>query len=596
MQPPANDWPNTETARKGLYFAQTALLLLDDRSYESFRVQSLDTLARLAEIERIAEEITDHGVSYKNLVDPCKELGQTLKNDLAAQSIIGNESEFYINYFFSVDDGKARQYGSIGQAATFLYRKLLNYYQKRQENDIISIFDDEDFYQSIYGKTDIYLSFLINAGYNKAYIKKCLEDVFFNDPITRFDKRKIRRFFAYFPRDEKEFEVWIPVFGSTEKLLARLGIDRFKPTPGSAIPSALKSLIAASPNVSASDSFLKVIEPSRDAFTAARDAEIFPRIFRSITILQDKGVSLKGRDYSFVREKNASQYQLVQRGSHNLQELNEALTKPYAKFVRRYALTSLTKFEISSVERIISSSENVAHSRNNTSSETQLISVWSAIEILFGDPPDDDTRIKHYRKCLEPCICLNYPWRYSTAVFNALRKSHRKALDVAFGEAGIETSMDDSRKFQTLMFSPNFDKERTDLLAKLHANPSAVQTILNLRERFKSVSHTADTVKRHGERIGWQVSRIYRARNQFIHSGNVPSYIDSLAKNAYEYYRTALQNIIFRAENADGRSDIDMIVHSIENSMDYEAKRRKKFKAANPDEEFRELMRCLARH
>ena len=67
----------------------------------------------------------------------------------------------------------------------------------------------------------------------------------------------------------------------------------------------------------------------------------------------------------------------------------------------------------------------------------------------------------------------------------------------------------------------------------------------------------------HGQRVEWQIYRIYRARNHIVHAGDVPSFLDSLVLNAAEYYTAALTTIINRAHRQEDRSDVDQVVAEI---------------------------------
>lgn len=76
----------------------------------------------------------------------------------------------------------------------------------------------------------------------------------------------------------------------------------------------------------------------------------------------------------------------------------------------------------------------------------------------------------------------------------------------------------------------------------------------------------------HRKRLGWQIHRIYRARNQLVHSGKVPTYLDSLIMNIFEYYRSSISTIVQVAKTERRRSDIDQIVAEI--GINYEVMRQ----------------------
>src|SRR5690606_5747418 len=73
-------------------------------------------------------------------------------------------------------------------------------------------------------------------------------------------------------------------------------------------------------------------------------------------------------------------------------------------------------------------------------------------------------------------------------------------------------------------------KEYEDLRDKIRSGFSDFHL---LSERFKYIEHllsspanTKKSIDAHDERIGWQIRRIYRARNLVVHDGKTPSYTD----------------------------------------------------------------------
>ena len=79
-------------------------------------------------------------------------------------------------------------------------------------------------------------------------------------------------------------------------------------------------------------------------------------------------------------------------------------------------------------------------------------------------------------------------------------------------------------------------------------------------------------IENHEQRIAWQLHRIYRARNNIVHAGRVPTFLDSIVLNIDEYYRAALGTIVNRASREAGLTDIDQLVFEI--GAEYRVHRR----------------------
>lgn len=53
-----------------------------------------------------------------------------------------------------------------------------------------------------------------------------------------------------------------------------------------------------------------------------------------------------------------------------------------------------------------------------------------------------------------------------------------------------------------------------------------------------------DGLNAHTRRVGWQIRRIYRARNMIVHCGITPSYINLLIENIHDYLDHIIRKII----------------------------------------------------
>jgi hypothetical protein len=113
------------------------------------------------------------------------------------------------------------------------------------------------------------------------------------------------------------------------------------------------------------------------------------------------------------------------------------------------------------------------------------------------------------------------------------------------------------------MFDPRFTNQNRRLFGICSDNPLALHRLWKLHRDFSSPEMLLKTLKAHQSRVEWQVHRIYRSRNQLVHAGNVPPYLESLVLNAFEYYRSAINAILLRTSKEDKKSDIDQVVAEV---------------------------------
>lgn len=94
-------------------------------------------------------------------------------------------------------------------------------------------------------------------------------------------------------------------------------------------------------------------------------------------------------------------------------------------------------------------------------------------------------------------------------------------------------------------------------------NPLAMHRLWKINSDYGTPKSAAQAISEHFDRVTWQIHRIYRARNQLVHAGRTPTYLESVIINAAEYYRAATSTIVRSAAKEDGKSDIDQIVAEI---------------------------------
>ena len=132
-----------------------------------------------------------------------------------------------------------------------------------------------------------------------------------------------------------------------------------------------------------------------------------------------------------------------------------------------------------------------------------------------------------------------------------------------------EANEQDNRiNFAAVLFLPEHEPLRKRLCSLCAQNPLALHRLWKLSCDYGSPAAMRAAIAGHQSRVEWQVFRIYRARNQLVHAGQIPTYLDSLVMNLAEYYRSAIFALVGRASRQDGESDIDQVVAEV--GIDYQ--------------------------
>lgn len=270
---------------------------------------------------------------------------------------------------------------------------------------------------------------------------------------------------------------------------------------------------------------------------------------RAITALSPSHVLLRWWPQSFVKRPNARSGSVVGKYDAIFNDLQLDTSGTAANQIRRSSQYLAAGFLDSSKERI-SSALSYAHlAKASLSDESRMISIWSAFEILVRNPPIGQTRIVHYREMISPLICR----RYGRDSLLAVKQYVERVEDDVLAEILDEIAADrehDLPTFAHLLCGAEYEREQDRLFQLFQDNPLMQYRLWAFRKNFARPKAYQRSVKAHIDRVNWQIERIYRARNQIVHAGQTPKFIDSLSKNAEEYFRATANPLVARGKNA----------------------------------------------
>jgi len=133
-----------------------------------------------------------------------------------------------------------------------------------------------------------------------------------------------------------------------------------------------------------------------------------------------------------------------------------------------------------------------------------------------------------------------------------------------------DKTSEDEEAFKMLIYAvalDEFSDEFDLLLSSCSHNPLAYFMLSSIKRKYGTPKNHLETIESHERKVSWQVSRIYRARNQIVHSGTIPSFAEALTLNAYEYLSAAISAISIRFSESGNLQKIDNAVEYI--GIDY---------------------------
>ena len=561
MRPPKNDWPNTAASRGVLMFAQLMSEMLTPTTFESFRVFSLGTIARVDEAIELILDVDRNRIPRAALEPPIAEIIWSLAKDPVVDELLGEHR-------IALAELVKRQDYNLGElrARLILMQRLLSAsYKTALETNIVRTFSDTTKRIELRQCAGFYCSHLINLGYSKPYIAEQVERMFFQTSMRRTGKQSLSRFFKLFDGKEKKFVVYATLDDRFSHFVRDLG---FTVMEMSQLPTEVAAALNVSENSGCEHFSLVHKTEAKDDYAAMIVIYDLIGSFRALTYMDLYGLSAVSGPIMFVCRPRSNEGKARQKITFSFERQRPSTTtRPVARSYRNitnYSQRILRTFDVGSFGRMLASINTYALARQSSSSESQLTALWSSIEVLLGQPARDETRIVYYTRLLIPCVCLRYVRRQIIAVCDEMLISYRRKFKHIISQDQYSKKPDQHAKFAAIMFLEENEHLRKELCVLCADNPLALHRLWKLHRDFSSTKSAADALKGHEARVYWQVCRIYRARNRVVHAGDAPSIMDSLVLNAAEYYTTAVAAIVNRANRQTASSDIDQIVAEID--------------------------------
>jgi hypothetical protein len=184
-----------------------------------------------------------------------------------------------------------------------------------------------------------------------------------------------------------------------------------------------------------------------------------------------------------------------------------------------------------------------------TAPESRLTNFWVSLEALLVD--HDGSIIEKITKYIPPSLALSYPGRLLRA--NAIElarfvqtngnNNSTEAADIR-GLLGIvqrgKVSIDPAALAELLVD----DNRASKLFALCSKNPLLIFRLNQMREKINDPGNLKNAIEAHRRGVGWQLSRIYRARNSLVHRGTLPPRAEILVQHLHTYVSMTLHYLI----------------------------------------------------
>lgn len=530
-----NNWPNTKNATRYKLFAELVVELVHSNSWDSYKCHTLSTVIKLQETAIYCEKIMDRTVPKGGLQPTIEEVNDAIRNDPIITGILREKKLSDLNLSLSFADPVEKTLGRV----ELLHDIASSVYQDFCEDSVRSICGEQGSKIQLQTITKLYISFLVNSGFSKSYILASADEVFKSKDIGRCTPTLLKRFFGHFDKDDrKKFQILFSGRASYIEFMANLfGLKTYKDQ--SALPTLPIENLPANFGAGAKKKIAVFSGiPASDPFSAAKAGETILGVTKSFHYLHPSQAGGSADRVIFVvdeKQNNATRVD-VRNLFQPHQHLRSRSSEPISvEGLTKYVFQGNTRGNRSRQDRLLRSLNSVALASNSSDLESRLVTIWSAFEALLPEPSKEEgkrVRITHFVPLIVPCACYDYLWaNFNECYENCAKQFGKDYVNCVVHHSGIKGA----KGLASVMLGEKGGKEA--ILKQVNNSPLMLNRLGKLHNLINSPNKLLKYWKLHEERVGWQIHRIYRERNDIVHKGAKSPFLEGLVENSYGYYR-----------------------------------------------------------
>ncbi|WP_306152810.1 hypothetical protein [Roseovarius sp. MMSF_3281] len=524
----AKSWPQTDEGRAVGFFAQAAIELVHEKSWESYKLQALSPLARLHEAQTISQSVMN-GVLPSKALDPVvEEANSSFCHDPIIRKIADRKRIEPKDIEISKDDKAQDIFTQCG----FLLQLFQYRYRSTAEDLIVDECFGKKRRSEIYLLLKNYLSELVLRGHSRIQIEKKIRELFFDKVVTSVNRNTLRFFFRKFPEERREYDI----YGKTEESLLN-ALGRLVPAEiiqGREVPRKLKTIFPKTK----SEAYFKIRYKSYDHYSAIQGAGVILGIGEAMMMLFPGDQLGQVPQQLCASKRGSSDYKVSDTRpgfSRRILSYSKNSAVRHMDRVRKLVLSKDRSTEEIVGSSFFSATMMAGLGDKSTAPEVKLLTLWAAFEALLPNVPEGSTnRITHFLEYIVPAVTLSYPRDCFVEFSRELERLHvPEYKDYLEGLPIDKSSLSD--RLAAVIISGD-QSQQSGLCDVLKSNPLALFRLMDLQQKFSTPESFAKAVSDHRTRVEWQVQRIYRERNTVMHNGETSPAMLRILSNTYYYY------------------------------------------------------------
>jgi hypothetical protein len=568
--PDLNKWKYSSSLEGLLLFAQLVEELLFDYTMDTYKVPAMNSHVLSDELCQTISEVESGAIKPGALKPIKEELCDRLTKDLVAMSILGEVREELISCL-NKNDGVAETKVRV----ELLKNKLDSEYLAENKRLLKATLADVKQKERISSLTRTLITELIYIGYSPEYIYFETINFFFEgrSPSVIDNISLIDDYLAKFSGKESSFVAVFRVnetFGQLKDFAESVKIKIQPDTPSiKLIGRAARAMKFLAENESLPLYLIVNKVETYDVLSAREDGDDSIQLLESLARYHVHRQDFRWSDEAIICDENNRALGVYRKPvAATLKRPEPDISRLSGLIARTFSTMSSGKLKEESLGRISRAFARHDIAVKSETPESQLLELWAAIEVLFTTYEGGDEKILQIARSIVPFETTEYAAKVAADLYLAIRNSGRpEALEVIneIGEGSNEIE-----KCLALVSIQDNEGKRNKLYEILREHVLLRNRIFYIKNRTGSADLIRKMLVAHDRRVTWQIHRIYRARNLYIHSGQSLRYVKILVENLHAYLDRVLDVLIERIE-LTGYPVIDIDQVCLDVRLEYDA-------------------------
>lgn len=532
-----DNWEYKEELNCMLFFAQLLDEMLFNYTLDSYKTPALNTNTLCSEALSIISEIKRDVISKGALNSVIEELVYNLKTDLISEEIFGVQLDFYIKKLRNQSDLESVASTILLIRQAFQSNQFLNKIVEHLRTKIIENKEKE----KIFKLARIYITELVNKGYDRNYIYNRVNNFFFNKTKIK-SISQLDDFLSQFDFTKQKYKVTFfatRLFHEIREASKSMGLIVTDTIDETGLHPKIKAYIS---NIKTKKLFVTIESEAFDYYSAFLNAErIIEKVACLFNFFHHKN-RLVWKPKILIINSDTKENILIPKPDSSILNCKDLRPKLASKDLKN----TIKNFTLShdSFRRVDKSLDLHSYALNTDTIENQLINLWTSFETLIPKKENiGKDRIVQLSEVVVPFQCVDYIKKFVQYVQKAILEWNYPTYKhicktVTEGDNSLE-------QFGAFIALEKYDKLRTDTFTKLIEENYLilVNRIFFLNKILSDISLVQDFIKSHKSRIAWHFQRIYRTRNLIVHSGRLFSFAPVLVENLHSYFDLTIKQI-----------------------------------------------------